>query len=63
MTGVGLFVEVGNIILERGQRAFALRLMDTLCEARNYEKALHVLENSCEVVWPQPKTLGGYWRA
>ena len=59
---IGLVVEVGNALLERGQRAFALRLMDALFAARNYEKALHILENSCEVRWPQTKTLGGYWR-
>ena len=59
---IGLVVEVGNVLLERRQRAFALRLMDALFAARNYEKALHILENSCEVKWPQPKTTGGYWR-
>ena len=59
---IGLVVEVGNVLRERGQRAFALRLMDALFAARNYEKALHILENSCEVRWPQTKTLGGYWR-
>ena len=59
---IGLVAEVGNVLLERGQRAFALKLMDALLAARNYEKALHILENSCKVRWPQPKTLGGYWR-
>ena len=58
---IGLVVEVGNMLLERGQRAFAYRLMDALLAARNYEKALHILENSCEIKWPQTKTLGGYW--
>ena len=59
---IGLVAEVGNLLLEHRQRAFALKLMDALFAARNYKKALHILENSCEVRWPQTKTLGGYWR-
>ena len=60
---IGLVAEVGNVLIKRGQKGFAVRLMDALNATQNYEQAVHILENSCKVQWPQTKTLGGYWRA
>ena len=59
---IGLIAEVGNVLIKRGQKGFAVRLMDALYATQNHEQAVHILENSCKVRWPQTKTLGGYWR-
>ncbi|HVP18488.1 MAG TPA: hypothetical protein VMU36_05775 [Spirochaetia bacterium] len=59
---IGLVAEVGRVLVERGQKSFAVRLMDSLLATRDHEHAVHILENSCEVRWPRTKTLGGYWR-
>ena len=58
---IGLVAEVGNVLIKRGQKGFATRLMDALYATQNYEQAVHILENSCKVRWGQTKTLGRYW--
>jgi hypothetical protein len=59
---IGLIAEVGSVLIQRGQKGFAMRLMDALEATQNYEKAVNILENSCKVLWRQTKTLGGSWR-
>lgn len=59
---IALVAEVGGVLIERGQKSFAIRLMDSLLATRNHEQAVHILENSCEVRWPHARTPGGYWR-
>jgi hypothetical protein len=60
---VGLVAEVGKVLIKRGQKGFAVRLMDALYATQDYEQAVHILENSCKVRWPRMKTPGGYWGA
>jgi hypothetical protein len=59
---IGLALEVGSVLIGRGQKGWAVRLMDSLLATRNHEQAVHILENSCNVRWPRTETLGGYWR-